>query len=100
MNQREHEILNQIVQILESNLAIDKVILFGSRAKEKFPLHADFDLAINSEKPEIRKRRKITDEIEKVCGLYKIDLIFLGSVDKGFKDIILDTGKVIYEKKC
>ncbi|MDI6781392.1 MAG: nucleotidyltransferase domain-containing protein [bacterium] len=103
MNQREHEILNQTVQILVNHLEIDKVILFGSRAREKSSLHADFDLAINSEKPEVRKRRQIMDEIEKVCGLYKVDLVFLDSVDKRFKNIILETGKVIYERderKC
>lgn len=98
MNKRACEILSYVINILANNLKPSKVILFGSRAKENFPQHADFDLAVDGEKPEIRKRRRIMEEIERVCGLYSVDLVFLGSVDKRFKDIILNTGKVIYER--
>ena len=98
LNKRACEILSYVISILADNLNPSKIILFGSRAKEKFPQHADFDLAVDGEKPEIRKRRKIMEEIEGVCGLYGIDLVFLGSVDKRFKYIILNTGKVVYER--
>ena len=42
--------------------------------------------------------RKIKEEIDSAYGLYKVDIVFLSSVDKSFKELVLITGKVIYER--
>ncbi|MBU1261384.1 nucleotidyltransferase domain-containing protein [bacterium] len=96
---REDEILKNVVNILNKNLKPHKIILFGGRAKNSFFKNSDFDVAVDIERPEISQRRKIREEIEEVCGLYKVDLVFLMSVDERFKNIILRTGKVIYERE-
>ncbi|MBU0600622.1 nucleotidyltransferase domain-containing protein [bacterium] len=97
--QRENEILNQTIDILKKYLKPDLIILFGSRAKQNYPAHADFDLAIDKEKVDLRLERKIKEEIEEIAGLYKVDLVFLNAVNKSFKDIILKTGRVVYGRK-
>lgn len=93
---RETTILNNIISIIIKYLNPNKIILFGSRAKETHGKNADFDVAIDQKRVDIRLERKIREDIEKVAGLYKIDIVFLNSVDEVFKKIILQTGKVIY----
>ncbi|MFH1562684.1 MAG: nucleotidyltransferase domain-containing protein [Nitrospirota bacterium] len=99
ITQRENEILNKTIDILKKYLEPHLVILFGSRAKQKYPAHSDFDMAIDREKVDIRLERRIREEIEEVSGLYKVDIVFLNAVDKSFKDIILKTGRVVYGRK-
>jgi len=57
--------LRKIIDILKKELDPDRIILFGSRAKERFHKNSDFDIAIDKEEVDIRKRREITEEIEK-----------------------------------
>ncbi len=98
MTARENEVLQKAVDILKENLNPGKIILFGSRAKGKPKKNADFDLAVDTKKPEIRTRRVISENIENETGLYSFDIVYLNSVDKKFKDLVLKTGKILYER--
>lgn len=95
---RESKILNNIINIIVKYLNPNKIILFGSRVKENHGKNADFDLAIDQKKADIRLERKIREDIEKSAGLHKVDIVFLNSVDEVFKKIILQTGRVIYAR--
>ncbi len=48
---------------------------------------------------QIVMQKDINDEIEKVSGLYKVDIVFFNQIDDLFKDIILKTGRTIYESR-
>jgi predicted nucleotidyltransferase len=99
MTQREKEILNSIIDVLIGYFNSNRIILFGSRTRQKFSRNTDFDLAVdNEEKVNIRLERKIKEKIEGISGLYKVDIIFLNSVDQEFKEIILKTRRRIYER--
>ena len=95
----EKEILNKIIEILKSELNPGKIFLFGSRAKRKEPGHSDFDIAVDNEKVDNNKLREIMKEIDEAAGLFKVDIVFLKSVDEEFKKIILNTGELIYERR-
>lgn len=99
MTEREEEVLNMVIEIIKKYLVPTKIILFGSRAKNKSKTSTDFDIAVDKEMKNLTLHRKIMEEIEKIAGLYKIDLIYLNSVDKDFKEIILKTGKIAYERR-
>ena len=99
MNSRENKILRQAVEVLKNRLHPSKIFLFGSRAKNQSQKGSDFDLAVDSPKPELRTQREIHEAIEEFSGLYKVDVIYLDHVDPEFREIILKTGKVIYEKR-
>jgi predicted nucleotidyltransferase len=75
----------------------ERLILFGSRGKGTESFNSDYDIAIDSELIKISEKRKLKEKIDKIIGLYKIDIIFLKEIDPGFKEIILKTGKIIYE---
>lgn len=96
---REQEILESVTKILIKRLNPKKIILFGSRAKGNNYKNADFDFAVDKKRVSANEQREIMEEIEEVAGLYKVDVVYLSSVDREFKNIVLKTGKVIYERR-
>ncbi len=99
MNERENEILRGTIEVLKRHLDPSQIILFGSRAKNSNDKSADFDFAVTTPKPMICVQRKMAEEIDKVSGLYKVDIVYLPSVEEEFKDIIAKTGRVVYERR-
>ncbi|OGX11179.1 MAG: hypothetical protein A2351_02920 [Omnitrophica bacterium RIFOXYB12_FULL_50_7] len=98
VTERENEILQGVIKILKKDLAPRRIILFGSRAKGKFQKGSDFDFAVDLKKPDFNIERKIKEKIEAISGLYGVDVVYLKSVDEGFRKIVQKTGKVIYER--
>jgi predicted nucleotidyltransferase len=90
--------LNNIIRILVDELNPDRLVLFGSRGKGKSFPNSDYDIAVDAQKIEFRKKRILKGKLEDILGLHKLDLVFLNEVEKKFKDIILKTGRVIYER--
>lgn len=98
--QREQEILERVTEILVRHLTPERIFLFGSRAKATGSRYSDFDLAVDQEgRPEPGIEREILEEVDRVAGLYHVDIVYLNSVDEAFKDVILKTGKIIYERR-
>ncbi len=95
---RETEVLENVVMILKNHLQPAKIILFGSRAKEAHHPNADFDFAVDVERPAVRAEREMKEEIENVSGLYSVDIVYLPSLAEEFKNLILKTGKTVYER--
>jgi len=55
-------------------------------------------MLLTRSKTEFREKRIIKEKLNDIAGLHTVDVIFINEVDKGFRDIILETGKIIYEK--
>lgn len=90
--------INKILEIIIKEFDPKKVILFGSRGKGISSSNSDYDIAIDSNRVDFRTKRKFLEKIDKIIGLHKIDLVYLNDVEKSFKSIILNTGKIIYER--
>lgn len=97
-SEREREIQGGVAAVLKKFLNPGKIILFGSRGKGRFSPHSDFDFAVDADKPDSTRERLMGEEIERIAGLYGVDVTYLGSVDEDFRNMILETGKVIDEK--
>lgn len=95
---REEIIIDKIVSLIRKDIGPDRMLLFGSRAEGRHGPGSDFDIALDGKKISVRKMRELREKLEEVSGLYKVDIIFLESVDKEFKDIILRKGKILYER--
>ena len=91
---RLHTILKLIIKEYDPK----KVILFGSRGKGTNNFNSDYDIAIDSNNVDFRTKRKFYEIIDDNIGLHKIDILYLKEVDKSFRNIILKTGRVIYER--
>ena len=95
---REREIIKRSIEIFKRYLNPQKIYLFGSRTKGKAKQGSDFDFAIDAAKPDSKIQQAIEQELEGVLGLYQMDIIYLSDVEDNFRQIILNTGKLIYEK--
>ena len=96
MNRREREILEKTAEILRQRLHPRRIILFGSRAKGRSHPSSDFDFALEGALADRPSRNLTTEDIDKIAGLYKVDVVYLEEVEDDFKEIILKTGKVVY----
>jgi uncharacterized protein len=99
-NDREKEILEKTVAILRDFLSPQRILLFGSRAGKRYSPGADFDIAVDHPRPQFRQARKILESVNDCAGLHKIDLVYLPDVDEDFRAMILETGRVVYEKSA
>ena len=95
---REKEIMSATLRLLKKELSPRRIILFGSRAEGRAHQGSDFDIAVDARTPRFSKRRMIQDQIEGFSGLYHVDLVFMSKVSKGFRQIIEQTGKIVYER--
>jgi len=91
-------ILNRLIKIIIEDLHPEKIILFGSRGKGNYNYNSDYDLAVDTKKTEFREKRIIKEKLNDIAGLHTVDVVFINEVDKGFRDIVLQTSKVVYEK--
>ncbi len=98
LTNREKDVLTRAVNILVDKLSPKGIYLFGSRAKEEAECGADFDLALDIKKPDFSKEVEIKNLLDSVSGLYSVDVVFLESVDKKFRGLVLKNGRLIYEK--
>lgn len=96
--QKDHEIIDSIINIVKDHLHPRRIILFGSRASGKGKRYADFDIAVEGVEMDIRKERLVKDALDEGLGIFTVDLINLDKVDSEFRKLVLDRGKVIYEQ--
>lgn len=99
MSARESQVLQKAVAILSEELHPKRIILFGSRAEGRNARASDFDLAVDVVRPVDGQAYQIWEAVNDAIGLYRADIVYLPNVDPEFRDLILDTGKVVYERK-
>lgn len=88
------EVIKEIVDIAKIH-DVDKVILFGSRAKGTYQKTSDIDLAVKGG----NVARFILDIEEETSTLLKYDIVNLDMpVQQELLDSIGGEGKVLYEK--
>jgi predicted nucleotidyltransferase len=96
MTPRENQVLQTALAILKKEINPPRIILFGSRAEGRPAPGSDFDLAVDAPKPE--RAYEIKEAVDDSVGLYKVDIIYLPNVERDFRDLVLKTGKVVYER--
>ena len=76
-----HDTINKLKIIFERNHSIEKVLLYGSRAKGNFRPGSDIDLTLVGSKLGISDLLKVENEIEEILLPYKIDLSILHLIE-------------------
>lgn len=94
LNGIETQVINEIIDLAKSN-EIEKVVLFGSRARGDYHRASDIDLAVCG--------GDITnfalDVEEKTSTLLTYDVVDLSKkLQEGFRESIEKEGKILYEK--
>lgn len=90
------KIVKSLDEIFNSFKSIERVILFGSRARKENKKSSDIDLAIYGVDEE---KVKIINRIDEINTLYSFDIIFVDNEtsDKLLQQIKKD-GVIIYER--
>jgi predicted nucleotidyltransferase len=92
------KLVEQLINTITKTDGIEKIILFGSRARSDAELKSDIDIAIIC--PTITKREwlDICDRIENIDTLLKIDVVRFDLATENLKQRILQEGVILYER--
>ena len=93
------ETIEKICGILAQHPAIEKVILYGSRAKGTFRPGSDIDLSLQGATLTLKELGDIVSEIDDLLLPYTIDLLIFDTLDHvNLRDHIERVGKIFYER--
>jgi predicted nucleotidyltransferase len=71
-------VLNHI-SIIAQSYSIEKLILFGSRARKDHTERSDYDIAVFAPQLSHRDKVKFNFEVEDIPTLHKIDIVYMDS---------------------
>mgnify|MGYP004478757481 CR=1 FL=1 len=94
----EEDIFNNILDTFKSIEEIERVILFGSRAKNTYKNTSDIDLAVKFKK--IDKKLLLIRKLDEIKCILKFDVLNLDNIsNEKLLENIKKEGKVIYINK-
>lgn len=95
----DFETQKKMIHIFEKYQQIDKVILYGSRAKGSYRPGSDIDLTVVSSQLSLSELFQIENEIDDLLLPYKIDLSIFQQIDNpGLIDHIHRVGLPFYDR--
>ncbi|HBW39012.1 nucleotidyltransferase domain-containing protein [Desulfosporosinus sp. BICA1-9] len=90
-------VLEQIKEI-SLQYKVDKIVLFGSRARGDYSSVSDYDIAIFENHLSALDKARLRDDVDEIETLKKIDIVF---VQENFTDELMESikrdGVIIYE---
>ena len=90
----------KIKEVFSSFDEIDKVILYGSRAKGNYKIGSDIDLTLYGKNLKLQIIYKIQEKLDELYLPYKFDLSIYAHLDNlELKESIDNSGVVFYQKK-
>lgn len=91
--------LRNLVDIFAGHSKIEKVLLYGSRAKGNYKEGSDIDLALIGEDINIRDLNRILLELDELYLPYNFDLVIFDRIEnKDLIDNINRVGITIYKR--
>lgn len=89
--------IDVILDFFKTKPEIEKVVIYGSRAKGTFKNGSDIDFAIWTDKPELVLR--IAGELDDLPTPYKFDVVNYNTIEnEALKNSINTDGKVFFVK--
>ncbi|MHB1947958.1 MAG: nucleotidyltransferase domain-containing protein [Gammaproteobacteria bacterium] len=86
-----------LVNVFDQHPSIEKVMIFGSRAKGTAKTNSDFDLAILAPTMSAEEFSKLWSELTDLPLIFKMDVIHWDQINNSkFKEKIIREGKVFY----
>ena len=95
----KEEAIRKIESVFSNYAQIEKVVLYGSRAKGNFTNGSDIDLTLIGNDLEFNLLLKILSDIDNLMLPYKFDISLYNSItDKELLDHMKIVGKLFYTK--
>jgi len=89
--------ITKITRIIREFVQPDKIILFGSRTHGTAHRYSDYDIAVSDVNMDHRTERLLKQALDNELGIFTVDLTSIDRVDQEFKDMILQSGEILYE---
>jgi len=86
----------RVVALLREKADPERVILFGSLARDEFDHNSDLDLAVYG--LSLSAYNKAYADIDGLCGKFSIDLIRAEDMSTGFRRIVEESGVILYDR--
>jgi len=90
--------LKQLVSILAAIPLVERVVLFGSRARGSADERADIDLAVSAPEAGIVEWMDIEERVDEADTLLPIDLVWWEQASTRMKEWVKQEGVVLYER--
>jgi uncharacterized protein len=91
--------IEMICGVFANHLAIDKAVLYGSRAKGNFKQGSDIDLSLHGAGISLKELGDIDLELDDLLLPYTIDLLIFDNLDHtGLREHIERIGVVFYQR--
>ena len=90
------KVYKKLINYFDNNSNIEKVIIFGSRAKGNENINSDIDLCISYIG---NSKGTVVEEINDLIGVYSCDISFLDSLNENIEKQIARYGIEIYSEK-
>ncbi len=91
--------LERIKLIFKHHLEIDKVIIYGSRAKGNYKEYSDVDITLLGDMIDLTSQHKIESELDDLLLPYKFDVSTFHKIKNvDLIEHIMRVGKVIFAK--
>ncbi len=91
----ESRVIKILISFFSKYNFIDKVMIFGSRAKGNFTRSSDIDLAIFSKTMSSREFSRLRFNLDELPIFHKIDIIHFERVDSSLQKNIIEYGKIL-----
>ncbi|KYO64117.1 nucleotidyltransferase domain-containing protein [Thermovenabulum gondwanense] len=96
----DDKILKELSKIFNKYCSVQKVFLFGSRARGDYKNTSDVDIAVFSENISDREFNLLVDEINEIDTALSFDVVHFEKLKKdSLKENIIKDGVLIYERK-
>lgn len=93
------EVIGSLKKVFKKHPSIEKVILYGSRAKGNYKIASDIDLCIETSETDLSFLFQIENEIEELLLPYKVDLSIFSKLDnEKLKDHIMRVGVQFFKQ--
>ena len=94
------EPVDTVVNTIKSACSrVERVILFGSRARGDNRVRSDIDIAVACPRASQREWLDLCDAVDDADTLLPVDLVRLDTVGEPIKSRILREGRVLYERE-
>jgi uncharacterized protein len=74
-------VLSKILDVLTENNKVDRVVLYGSRAKGNARKGSDIDLCLDAEELTLQELIKLETQIDDLLLPWKVDITILHQID-------------------
>jgi predicted nucleotidyltransferase len=98
MEPRWKIVLESLVRELAEMPDVERVVLFGSRARGDNRERSDIDLAVAAPRASVLTWDRVKELAEEAPTLLSIDVVRLDQASRTLRDVIEDEGIVLFER--